>query len=477
MLLMGFMKRAAIGIVLFALLGGVVVGLLRLRTDAVAGAVPEQDIIRTAQATRGSLEISVASSGNVAFNRTLDLSLNTAGTVQEVKIVVGERVRAGQVLLQLDNEALVDAIRQAELDLAQVELTLETLRAPTDEQRLAQARLTMQEAAQAMTVARASEALAEARAGLDQARAQRFADDAEQAYERYLDTLDSFGVPQAFAAGITATYMEAQGNVGITQLRSEYAIQQAQSQWSAAYQRYEQARNTLAALEEGAVADQIRSAELQRELAQLGLEQAQADLATAVLTAPLDGVVKAVNAQSGTAAPTGVPVVTLLDDSALYVDLAVDEIDIGGVQEGQSVRVVLDAYPGRTLRGRVDQVGLLPQSVGGVITYQVRVELTELAEADVREGMTATATITTGRLEDVILIPNWAVRTDQTTDQVFTYCYCLDNGDLEPITIEIGARSENWTEVRSGIDDGMVVALVAETRNLLELQGPPSRGQ
>jgi HlyD family secretion protein len=271
--------------------------------------------------------------------------------------------------------------------------------------------------------------------------------------------------------------MEAQGNVGITQLRGDYAIQQAQSQWLSAYDRYAQAKRNLELLQRGPTEEQIQQLELQIEQARINLEQAEDNLDATVLTAPFSGVIARVNIQESTPAPTAIPAFTLMDNAVYYVDLSVDEIDIGALQEGQPVTVTLDAFPAQPLPGTVDRIGKLPELSGGVIVYPVRIQLTATEDVDVRDGMTASATIITGQRRDILLVPNWAIRTDQSSAQTYTYCYCIENGEPRRVPVELGVRNDEWTEITGGLEEGATVALVTEGRNILEFQGPPSDGR
>jgi HlyD family secretion protein len=469
------MKKALTYLAVIALIGGAIGGFIWYRNREAAQAA-DYDVLRSGEVVRSDLDITVAASGSVIMRRSADLVFGSPGTVRSVDVQVGDRVTAGQELARLDDTTLRDAVRRAELDLAQAELNLETLLKPVDQREIEVAQLAIREATLAMTVARSSEELAQARAAQDQARAHRLEEDTRQAYENYLRTLDEQGLPQIFAADITAAYMEAQGNVGITQVKSEYAIQQARGQWLSAHERYESAQNQVAQLRAGADEDQIRNVSLQIEQVLLTLEQAEADIESSVLVAPFDGVIAAVNVREDTATPTGMPAFVLVDDGSLYVNLTVDEIDIGRIQEGQHVEITLDAYPRQPLEGVVDRLTLLPDSLGGVVVYPIRVKITDTADTEPRDAMTASALITTGLLEDVLLIPNWAVRTDQTSVEVYTYCYCGPEGQLQQVPIEVGARNDTWTQVLSGLEEGMRVALVTEARSLFDIEGPPSRG-
>ncbi len=471
------MRKAITWIIIVAVLAAVGGGGLWLRSRQQA-AEQVVEVLRTGEIVQDDLEITVSSSGNVVVERRVDLAFETQGTVRAVYIQVGDRVKAGDLLSELDDDTLVDAVRQAELGLAQAQLNLQQAQEPADEAEFRLAELGIREAVQAMEVADTSAALAQVRAAIDQTRAQEYEKDAREAYEKYTDILDDYGLPAAYAAGITAMYMEAEGNVGITQLRSEVAIQQAQSQWLSANQRYAKATRDLELLQQGADESQIERLALQVEQAELSLEQARADLASAQLVAPFDGIIAAVNLQPGTAPPSPArpgdhPAVTLLDDSTVYVDLTIDEIDIGAIFEGQPVELTLDAYPDVPLSGVIERLSAFSRISGGIIAYTVRARLAETDSVAIRDGMTAGALITTAVLEDAVLIPNWAIRTDQTSDEIFTYCYCLDSGEPVRRPIELGARSEAWTQVLSGIDAGSSVALVSESVNLFDLQGRP----
>ena len=466
------MKRVLIWIVVVVVIGAIAGGLW-YRNQQLAQAQLRAEILRTAEVTLGNIEITIAASGNVVVAGQYDLTFTSQGTVRMVDVEAGDRVEQGQVLAQLDDTSLVDAMRQVELDLTQAEINLRQLQKPATESQIAQAELSIQESVQAMQVADANEQVALTQAQIDETRAQQAAKNAEDAYNSVISTLDRYGIPEAYGAGVTASYMQAEGNVGVTQLKSDYAIQQAQSQYLSAYERYRRASQSLTQLKDGADAKQVRNLELALAQVQVRLEQAKANLDSVNLTAPVSGIVSAVNVQANTPAVAGLPAVTILDDSTLYVDLLVDEIDIGNVRQGQDVQLVLDAYPDTIFAGTVERIEMLAQTGTGTVTYPVRIQLGDTQGAQVREGMTASATITTGVVQNVLIVPNWAVQTDQTSDQIYTYV--VSNGTPERAPITIGVRNDSLTQVTSGLDQGATVALVAEPTNLLNIQGPASQ--
>lgn len=422
------------------------------------------EILRTATVTVETIPLTIVSSGNVSVQRQFATAFNTNGTVESVYVETGDRVSHGERLASLDREAAEDALRQAEIAVTQAEMNLERAQKPVDEGQIRLAQLSVQESIAAMAAAKASEEAARTQAALDQGRAQEFAEQATDAEASVLDALDRFGLPEAYAAGATAVRMEADGNVGITQLRSEQAIQRAQSTWQSAYERYQQASRTLSSLQEGPDADQVRALELALDLARVSVEQAEANLAALDLVAPVDGTVAAVTVQVGDAVMAGMLAITVLDDSAFFVDVAIDEIDIGGIAEGQAVEITLDAYPDVTLKGVVETISLLASNTIGINVYPVRVRLLVPDSAMVRDGMTANATIVTGERANVLALPTWAIRTDAASGTYYTYR--VTGETVERVEVSIGTSTETWTEIVTGLDETATVALVSEGRSL-----------
>ncbi len=203
-------------------------------------------------------------------------------------------------------------------------------------------------------------------------------------------------------------------------------------------------------------------------MARIGVDQAGANLAAMDLESPVDGTVAAVTVQVGDAVMAGRPVITILDDSAFFVDVAVDEIDIGGVAEGQVVEISLDAYPDVALEGVVETISLLVGNTSGINVYPVRVRLLTPDSVAVRDGMTANATIVTGETASVLAVPTWAVRTDASSGTYYTYRVAGET--VERVEVSVGTSTETWVEIVAGLDETATVALVAEGRSLFDFR-------
>lgn len=152
--------------------------------------------------------------------------------------------------------------------------------------------------------------------------------------------------------------------------------------------------------------------------AQVGQAQAQLDadqrmLEKAIIRSPIDGIVLQRQVEPGqtVAASLQTPVLfTLAEDlTQMALHVAVDEADVSQVQEGQRALFVVAAYSGQTFPAVIDQVRFAPQTVEGVVTYEALLAVDNAALL-LRPGMTATAEIIVQQLQDVLLVPNAALR-------------------------------------------------------------------
>ncbi len=470
------MKKPFVLIIIVLIVAGAALGAFFLRDRWLDDDTAESQILRKAEVTRDTLNVTVIASGNLVADRKLSLNFGTSGIVSEIAVEVGDTVKEEQVLARLETNDFERTVRQAELSLKQAELNLAILQAPVDDDEIELTEMSIRDAANSINIAQASRELAEAQASREIRIAEENRDDAEEARDKVIDTLRDSGLPEAYGAPASAAAQEAAGNVGVTLAKAEYDIQQARSQRLRAYENYKRAQAQLNDLTDGPEQLEIRRLELQSAQARLDLLEAEARIEDATLTAPFDGVVSQINLTEGQRTTVDIPALRILDTSAFYIELTIDEIDIGRVAVGQPVAITLDAYPDLTFAGEVELVKSIPEEIGGVIAYPIRIRITGSPQVQLLDGMTASAQLTVEKIEDTLLVPNWAVRTDQSSSETYTYCYCIEGSEIRRITIETGARNETYTQVVSGLEEGETIALISEERDLLEFQGPPSTG-
>jgi HlyD family secretion protein len=190
-----------------------------------------------------------------------------------------------------------------------------------------------------------------------------------------------------------------------------------------------------------AAAAAVKSAHANVVQARAALNQAQVNLQHTVIEAPTDGVVISRNVEVGqtVAATMQAPTLFIIagDLSKMQVNASVDEADIGAIRPGQRVRFTVDAYPDRQFRGSVTQVRLQPTVVQNVTTYTTVIDVPN-EELLLKPGMTATVTVETATREQVLAVPNAALRFRPTTETFAAL------GQPEPEAAG-GARTENAT--------------------------------
>lgn len=152
--------------------------------------------------------------------------------------------------------------------------------------------------------------------------------------------------------------------------------------------------------------------------ARAALSTDQINLSKASISAPADGVVLTRNVDPGNAVAASLQAVTLFtvaeDLAKLRLWVYVDEADVGAVKTGQEATFNVSAYPTRNFPARVTRVGFGSTITDNVVTYLTYLDV-DNADLSLRPGMTATATITATQRNDVLLVPNTALRFTPTT--------------------------------------------------------------
>lgn len=492
-------------------LAGGVIALALILFPLVSGMRSQSAALTTAQAQSGEvvtafigdLAASATASGSIAALREARLSLEIAGSVADVPVSVGDKVQAGDVLVQLDTAALERTVANAELALTIQEANLRDLLDGASQADLASAQAAVASAQANLDKVKAganSNDLAAARANLTAAQA---------AYDNLVAGPDNEAVAQAEAslknaeAGLRraqAAYDKVAGrpDVGMTQqaldleqatnnynsARAAYdqavqgptqdkieqalaSLEQARAslqklldsptatELAAAESQLAQAQAQLASVTQGASAEKVEVAQAQVEQARLNLAEAQDNLAKASLRAPFGGVVTAVHVAQGERA-SGLAV-ELADTASLEVVLNVDEVDVGALAVGQPAVVTVVTWPDETIQGTV--VSIAPKASagsGGVASYEVRIALSE-TDLPVRIGMTADADLITAEQKGVLLAPSQAITADREAGRYYVNLVGEDPAGNRTFTrteVTIGLKDGDNTEITGGLRAG-----------------------
>ncbi|MBK7673518.1 MAG: efflux RND transporter periplasmic adaptor subunit [Candidatus Accumulibacter sp.] len=228
-----------------------------------------------------------------------------------------------------------------------------------------------------------------------------------------------------------------------------------------------------------------RSSEAQLAQATAAAEKDQVNLRYTTIRSPVSGVVvdRVVDLGQTVAASLQTPTLIKIaqDLSEMRIDSSFAEADIGSIREGQKVRFTVDAFPNRSFQGQVQQIRLNPTTQQNVVTYNVRVSLSN-PDHILLPGMTAYVSIGVASRQDALLVPNAALRfkpsetsgsngdkpaggpgaasgsggaseargKGKKRDTASGTVYVIDQGELKPVSVQLGITDSRNTEVLGG---------------------------
>ena len=335
-------------------------GLAVLLVAAVAGGVwwsqrgAEADAgYKTAKLERGPLLAAVSSSGTVNPVRQVVIGSQVSGQIKEMLVDFNSEVTQGQVIARIDPQVFTYRVNQATADLESTRAAVLNAQA---------------------NVGAATAAVSRARLDADNAQRDRL---------RKQELLDKQFVSQADfenSRNIAGTLAEAL-KVSLAQLEVARA--------------------------------QVVSAQAVVRQREAALSQARFDLERTEIRSPVDGVVikRSVDVGQTVAASLQAPELFIIarDLSDMQVEAAIDEADIARVRIDQKVTFTIDAFAGRSFEGRVGQIRKAAVSAQNVVTYTVVVAFAN-PNAAVLPGMTANVRIVTEVRDNVLKVPNAALR-------------------------------------------------------------------
>ena len=158
---------------------------------------------------------------------------------------------------------------------------------------------------------------------------------------------------------------------------------------------------------------QVQAAEAQVQQAAAALQLAEVNLAHTTITSPIDGIVVSRDVSVGQTVAASLSAPTLFtianDLTKMQVIANIDQADIGVVENAKSVKFTVDAFPGKDFDGKIEQMRLNPQNVQNVVTYNVVIDV-DNPDQKLKPGMTANLTITIDERNNVLKVPNAALR-------------------------------------------------------------------
>lgn len=172
----------------------------------------------------------------------------------------------------------------------------------------------------------------------------------------------------------------------------------------------------------------------------------------APILAPLSGFIIKRSLEPGQFLSLGDDVLVMADK--LIVQAQVDETDIGHIKVGQSSAIVLDAYPDEKIPGRVEQIAYESETINNVTVYKVNV-LPEAVPGYFRSGMSATVNFVMDQRENVLELPQTAVKKKGGRSYVFV----RRNGAVTTLQVQTGLENTTKIEIVSGLNEGDEVVI------------------
>lgn len=450
-----------------------------LLVDQVGGVI-------TAPVTRSSFPVVVTAGGELASAEAVKVVCELEGESHKIieMLPEGTRVSAGMNVIRLDPADINDrlaaqqikvtlaeaAVRAAEEDLkiqknlaasqiAQANLALQL--ATLDQEKYVNGEYQVQLNELQGSIALAMSALQDAQA--------------EEEYFRDL-VKKGFCTPEQLRAKEQAV-KQAEFNVNRDQERLKVLetythkrqVTELDAKAEEASREMERAKSSAEAATAKATSDfQVATATAALERKQL--ERIQGQLEMCSVRAPVDGTVvyskeRNKSISLGSVVHFKQDLFSLPSSNRMKVDAYVHESAVKKVLADMRVEVRIDAFPNVVLRGSVDDVASFYDSTrhwlsGGVKEYATTISLQETSELALRTGMTAEVRIFVAEVSNGLVVPLPAVSERDGAH----YCFVVAASGVEPRRVELGLNTDDYVEIRSGLEEGERVALDARLR-------------
>jgi HlyD family secretion protein len=361
------------------------------------------DPAKLGKVERGDLAKSVVATGKIEPITKVELKSKASGIVEKWMADAGDKVKEGQVLVQLDREQIQAAVREAQAALAAAE---------------ANERAAVADVNRAKTDAEGPDVPL-----------------LERAYQR-------------------AQKMAKEGVV------SEAALDDADKAYQMAVNKRDVARAQLTVNQA-----KLIQAKAQVQQARATLDRSEEDLRYATITSPITGVVLSRDVEIGDAVSsilvlgsTATQVMTLGDISQVYVKGKVDEADIGKVYLGQPARIKVESFKDKTFNGKVTKIAPLGVEKDNVTTFEVRVSI-DNATGELKAMMTANAEIILDEHHNVLMIPEAAILYDKDKNASVEVPELHAKDGKRKVAVKVGISNGAKTELLSGLKEGQQVVL------------------
>ncbi|MFC2034421.1 efflux RND transporter periplasmic adaptor subunit [Chloroflexota bacterium] len=413
------------------IVGMLLLCLIMVSTTAIAcnpfGENEQDTEMQLTEAVKGDLNITVSGSGNTELSNDITLKFGTAGRIDKLYAEENDVITKGEILAELEIDAFELTVTQAEVAYTQAKVTV------------TQAELGVQTA-------------------------QYNLDKAEDLYE-WPELSVAYADVEIAKNSVRSTQDKLNAAMESNPTGDHSALISLLAHAQANLLQYEAKLNAMlsgddteeVAMKRKQLEIAQESLELSNEslaLSEQSLEQAQNQLDKTVIIAPFDGAIASVFVEEKDTVSTASPIFYLIDTTSMELKVQLDEIDVPDLELGQKCIIEVDALPALPLEGNLTSISLLPQFEGGVIVYNVTIQFDVPEDSGLRAGMSATADIVTTERNNIIIVPERAIKQDSQGNPIVEV---MIGEQIEERTVTLGLSDGFQTEIIDGITEGEVI--------------------
>ena len=405
--------------------------------------------VTTTKVKQGTFDLTLKNvTGTVRSGQSVDLNWQTSGTISEILVKVGDRVKKDQVLAVLDESSLDQDVLNAKLEILDAQEDYDALINNSEQiastlSTMVQAEQTLEDAQKKLdsmdmsrvtdvnlTIARDSAVLAQV--NYEKA-VQKFeaVRDAPADSAGRIKALGDVGGYRSVRDNALAQYNWYLGEIDQLELQSrEAAVELAKAQLEEAQYQYQKALNGPTD------AEKLQS--------QAKIDAYQKKIDSSKIIAPINGTVTQVDAKVGDvisydsgSAAQNIFAVRIDDISTFYMDFSVSELYINNIQEGMPVKVSFAAIPDKTYNGIVYKVSDVGTQSGWNVSFSATIALTD-ADENIKSGMTADLTLEIASIENAKYVPQSSII---VKDGKYAVNVKKANGEMQEVPVEIGMIS------------------------------------
>lgn len=216
----------------------------------------------------------------------------------------------------------------------------------------------------------------------------------------------------------------------------------------------------------------IASSELSIKQKENALADIRESLPNYTIRAPISGVVATSDMRVGDNVSPSTMFMSMISSSQ-YASISLNEIDVSKIKVGQKSTLTLDAIEGLTVTGKVISIDVLGTLSQGVVNYNVKIGF-DTKDARIKPGMSVSASIITNAKQDVLMVPNAAIKSQNGEYYVETVSTNATNTTPNKIAVTIGDANDTSTEIINGLAEGdeiIVKTISPATKTTTATQG------